>query len=295
MLPKRFITYIPFVMLLIADSGSSKTEWRLLNAQAVAQKICTAGLNPYFQTSEQMVVELQTHLLPVLQENTVTSIYFYGAGCSSDTNRTIVKNALQRIFTHADITIDHDMLAAARALCGHEAGIACILGTGVNICLYDGKDIIGSRPSLGFWLADEGGGGYLGKTLVQQYFHEELPTDLHQKFQTAYALTVETVLENAYKKPFPNSYFASFSRFLTDNQEHPYVQQLLYEAFDLFTQRYICQLPGYQKYSVHFTGSVSFYYQDILRKVLSDRNIQAGIILAQPIDGLLRYHQQAKE
>lgn len=281
-------------MILIAESGSSKTDWRLLTDGGSVKAAKTAGFNPYFQNADQIYAEIASELLPQLGTTSVDEIHFYGAGCSTETNCTIVREGIGRLFARAHIHVGHDLLAAARALSGHSAGIVCILGTGVNTCLYDGSHIVAGRPSLGFWLGDEGSGGYLGRTLIQQYFHEEMPADLHAAFAEKYHLDVETVLENAYKKPFPNSYFAAFARFLSDHLDHPYSQQLIYDGFALFLKRYVSKFKGYQNYPVHFTGSIAYHYQDILRKAAADKGIRLENIIDNPITGLITYHRHAQ-
>jgi N-acetylglucosamine kinase-like BadF-type ATPase len=279
-------------MILIADSGSSKTDWRLLGPDGSVEQAKTVGFNPYFQDADMIYAELEKTLLPQLASTDISEIYYYGAGCSTDTTRGVVRSAVSTAFPGAYIDVNHDLLAAARALCGHEPGIACILGTGVNSCLYDGEKIVTGRPSLGFWLGDEGSGGYMGKTLIQQYFHEDMPEDLRQKFEKRYKPVLGTVLENAYKKPFPNSYFASFSKFLFDNISHPYAFRLVYDGFSLFFDRYVLKYPDAASYKVHFVGSVAFYYNTVVRRALGDKGLTVGHIMESPIAGLTLYHQQ---
>jgi N-acetylglucosamine kinase-like BadF-type ATPase len=279
-------------MILIADSGSSKTDWRLLGPDGSVAQAKTVGFNPYFQDADMIYEELEKTLLPQLASTDISEVYYYGAGCSTDTTRGVVRSAVHTAFPGAHIDVNHDLLAAARALCGHQPGIACILGTGVNSCLYDGEKIVTGRPSLGFWLGDEGSGGYMGKTLIQQYFHEDMPEDLRQKFEKRYKPVLGTVLENAYKKPFPNSYFASFSKFLFDNISHPYAFRLVYDGFSLFFDRYVLKYPDAASYKVHFVGSVAFYYNTVVRRAAGDKGLTVGHIMESPIAGLTLYHQQ---
>lgn len=278
-------------MILIADSGSTKTDWRLLSANDTISQAKTIGFNPYFQDSESIYTELVQVLLPQLSSSEIKEIHFYGAGCSSDLTRGIVKTGIEKAFPGAEIHVNHDLLAAARSLCGHQPGIACILGTGVNSCLYDGQEIVAGRPSLGFWLGDEGGGSYLGKTLIQHYFHEDMPAEIRTKFKKRYTLTVSDVLENAYKKQLPSRYFATFSKFLFDNLSNPYCYKLVYDSFATFFDRYVCKYENYQAYPVHFIGSVAFYYNTILRQVAQDKGITLKNIMESPIAGLTLFHQ----
>ncbi|MFN4147256.1 MAG: N-acetylglucosamine kinase [Runella sp.] len=279
-------------MKLIADSGATKTDWRIIATDGSIHQAKTIGLSPYYQDSESIATELTQHLKPHVTEN-VTEIYFYGTGCAGEEPCAIVRRGLQAVFPSASpIEVESDMLGAARGLCGREPGIACILGTGSNNCLYDGRQIADKIPSLGFWLGDEGSGGYLGKTLVVSFLHKEMPEDLAEKFGKRYALTREVVLENAYKKPFPNRYFAGFSKFLFDHRSHPFAYRLVFDAFTLFLQKYVCKFAQSKDLKVHFTGSVAFYYSDILRRAAGELGLTVGIIMETPIAGLTLYHQK---
>lgn len=279
-------------MILIADSGATKTEWRTITTDGQIGQARTVGISPYYQTDEAIAAELRQNLLPALS-GTVTEIHYYGTGCSGPEPIATVERALRAVFPEADkVRVGSDLLGAARALCGKEPGIACILGTGSHACLYDGHDIAQPAVSLGFWLGDEGSGGYLGKTLMVHYLRGELPADLAEKFSRRYNSPDRLmVLDHAYKQPYPNRYFASFSKFLFDNRSHPFAYQLVYEAFGLFVDKYVRTFPGHQNLPVHFVGSVAFYYSDILRRVVSDKWLTPARILENPIAGLALYHQ----
>ena len=278
-------------MILIADSGASKTDWRVIDSQNNIQQAKTIGLNPYFQDSISIENELRNNLRPNISGE-ISEVYFYGTGCAGEEAISSVRRALNAVFAVAQrIEVESDMLGAARGLCGHEPGIACILGTGSNNCRYDGTNIAAQIPSLGFWLGDEGSGAYLGKTLVVSYLHQELPPDLAQKFEARYQINRIEVLENAYQKPYPNRYFAGFSKFLFDNRNHPFAYQLIQNAFALFFDTYICKYPDYQQQPTHFAGSVAFYYSDILRRVAVQKGVSLRNIMETPIAGLTLYHQ----
>jgi len=186
-------------MILIADSGATKTDWRIINSQGEIQQAKTIGLSPYYQTFDSIAAELTQNLLPFVKEE-VAEIHFYGTGCAGEEPCAIVRRGLQAVFPTAQtIEVDSDMLGAARGLCGHEAGIACILGTGSNNCLYDGRDIADKIPSLGFWLGDEGSGGYLGKVLITKYLRNELPKEIETKFIKKFGnLSRNEILDKAY-------------------------------------------------------------------------------------------------
>ena len=280
-------------MILIADSGSTKTDWRLIDpAKHHVSQARTPGINPFFQTADEILAQLKGSLLPQINHS-VEAVFFYGAGCAG-TGSAVVRTALQAAFAGAAIEVESDMLGAARGACGREAGIACILGTGANNALYDGANVVASVPSLGFWLGDEGSGGYLGKTIVVNYLHRDLPPELSAAFERRFtALDRTEVLENAYHKPFPNRYFASFSKFLFDNRAHPYVYKLIYDSFALFLKKYVCKHPQHQTLPVSFVGSVAFYYSDILRHIATDAGISVKNILETPIAGLTLYHQNS--
>ena len=278
-------------MILIADSGASKTDWRMIAANGAITQAQTIGLSPYYQNSASIAAELAENLLPLVSEP-ISEIYFYGTGCAGEEPCNVVRRGLRAVFKSVQIVeVESDMLGAARGLCGHEAGIACILGTGSNNCLYNGRDISDKIPSLGFWLGDEGSGGYLGKTLVVAYLQKELPADLAEKFARRYGINREMVLENAYKQPFPNRYFAGFSKFLFNNRNHPFAYQLISDAFAVFFDKYVCKYPNYQQQPVHFVGSVAFYYSDILRRVAKAKSVSLRNIMETPIAGLTLYHQ----
>ncbi|MGA0559328.1 N-acetylglucosamine kinase [Larkinella sp. VNQ87] len=279
-------------MILIADSGSTKTDWRTLDAQGQVGQARTIGFNPYYQDSAAIASELQTSLIPSVQE-TVTDVFYYGTGCNNEESCGVVERAIRTVFPDAKtVEVSSDVLGAARALCHHDTGIACILGTGSNACLYDGRTIAQLGGTLGFWLGDEGSGGYLGKTLVVRYLHGQLPPELTEKFRKRFPNVDRlTVLDQAYKQPFPNRYFASFSKFLFDNRSHPVAYQLVYDAFALFFDTYIRKFPAYEQLPIHFVGSVAFYYSDLLRQVANDKGLTVRRILENPIAGLTLYHQ----
>ncbi len=280
-------------MLLLADSGSTKTDWRLLRADGSIDQARTAGFNPFYQNSDAVAAELTERLRPLVAEP-VTAVYFYGAGITDPERGAVIGEGIRRVFPEiAHLETHSDMLGAARALCGRERGLACILGTGANTCLSDGGEIVAQVRSLGFWLGDEGSGGYLGKTLVTHFLHGELPADLDERFRKRFPdCTRETVLDRAYRQPFPNRYFAGFSKFLFDHRQHPFAHGLVAGAFGLFFEKYVEKYADARRVKVHFTGSVAFYYNDILRRVVADRGLTVGVISESPISGLTLYHSE---
>lgn len=276
---------------LIADSGSTKTDWVAINPGSDMIRFQSAGINPFYQTAGEIIPVLENEVLPHLSYD-IDSIFFYGAGCADEKSGRPVYDALRHCIPSARIVeTASDMLGAARGLCGHEPGLACILGTGANNAFYDGKNIAYSIGSLGFWLGDEGSGSYLGKTLVVHYLQNELPAVLRESFAAEYPeINRLSVLEHAYKKPYPNRYFASFSKFIADHIEDPFINDMVHEAFQIFIKKYICKHKDPEKYPVHFTGSVAYYYQDILKAALQESGLQPGRILKSPLEGLVQYY-----
>ena len=283
--------------ILIADSGSTKTDWAYIDTRPGArqagahQSVQSAGINPFYQTADEIIPVLQSQVVPGV-DGDIQEIHFYGAGCADEKSGMPVTQALKHCFPSANVVeVASDMLGAARGLCGHQPGLACILGTGANNAFFDGQRITHSIGSLGFWLGDEGSGSYLGKTLVVHYLQNELPENLHDRFVKQYpGLDRLTVLDHAYKKPYPNRYFASYSKFIAENRTHEFIQTLLRNAFGLFVKKYVLKHSNAAQYPVHFTGSIAYYYQDILRVVLENNGLQSGRILKSPLEGLIGYH-----
>ncbi|MFN7013387.1 MAG: N-acetylglucosamine kinase [Bacteroidia bacterium] len=280
-------------MILIADSGSTKTDWRLIDDKNKIHQANTQGINPYFVSTDDISKILENELLPALPtfiENEKIEIHFYGAGCSSIEKCNEVKLGLEKIFKHAQIIVEHDLLAAARALCGYNEGLAAILGTGSNSCYYNGKYIVQNQPSLGFILGDEGSGAYLGKQLICDFLNDEMPNEIYDRIKERFKLTKDEVLENVYKKPFPSRYLASFSKFIYQNLKHDYCNQLVIDAFRLFFNRHICKYPRKGELPLGIVGSVGFYYSNIISRIADEKGIPMGKVLESPIAGLTLYH-----
>jgi N-acetylglucosamine kinase-like BadF-type ATPase len=277
--------------ILIADSGSTKTHWRLLAAGA-AHDYHTQGINPYYQSEESILQTLRQELLPQIGDRNLDEIYFYGAGCSLPDKQSIVNQALQSIWPNSQLTISHDMLAAARATCLREAGIACILGTGANTCYYDGQDIALQVENFGFWLGDEGSGGHIGKVLLQAFLHRQMPEPLQKAFAEAFpALDTAYILEKAYRQPFPNRFFASFAPFIVQHLEIPFCRNLVAQSFRDFLCLYVTQIPQHHCLPIHFVGSVASVFEAILQEVLAEAKMKAGFIFKSPMERLTLYHQ----
>lgn len=276
-------------MYIIADSGSTKVDWRAVNEYGSVKGLTTAGINPVFM-SEAEISEIITDKLKTLPAEEVTDIFFYGAGIVSDVQKGKVVNCLKAIFPAAKCEAASDMLAAARGLFGGKAGIACIIGTGSNSCLYDGREILDNVPAGGYILGDEAGGAYFGRRLLSDFIKGLLPAALEQEFTKRYDLDYPTIVEKVYRCDKPNSYLASFATFLHDFRNHPYVTGLVKSGFEEFLLRNVTHYD-YKTYEVSFVGSIAFYFKDILEKCIVAAGMKPGRIVRTPMDGLIEYHK----
>lgn len=278
-------------MILIADSGSTKTDWCVVLDGTPIKRITTKGINPFFQSEEEIQQELTISLLPQLPEGTVNSVYFYGAGCTPEKAPILRRAIADSLSVVGNIKAHSDMLAAARGLCGHEAGIACILGTGSNSCFYNGEDIVSNISPLGFILGDEGSGAVLGKLLVGDILKNQLSPAIKEAFLKQFDLTAPEIIDRVYRQPFPNRFLASLSPFIAQHLEEPAIRALVFNSFTAFLRRNVMQYD-YEKYPVHFIGSVAACYKEILQETALETGIRIGKILQSPMEGLIQYHQQ---
>jgi glucosamine kinase len=277
-------------MILVADSGSSKTDWLLSQPGQSPKEFRTPGLNPYFLTEKEIVKVLQDKAKDLIAHGAdVTEIYFFGAGCSSPDRHEIVSNALSVLFPKAYISVDSDLLGSAYATCGHEKGLCCVLGTGSNISFFDGEEIHSGQHGLGFVLGDEGSGTWFGKALITDFLYGNMPDDIHFKFDKTYGLTKDIVVANVYQKPRANSYLASFARFLNIIRSTDYGQAKLKEGLLEFIETNIKSYPQYHQYKCNFVGSIAFVFADELKALCEANNIVVGKIIRQPIHDLLDF------
>ena len=280
-------------MILIADSGSTKVDWSVVDNGKVVKRAFTKGINPFFQSEEEISNEIETTLILQLDTQDFDAVYFYGAGCTFD-KVEIVKRAIQKnIKVIKEVEVSTDMLAAARGLCGYSSGIACIMGTGSNSCYYDGKNIVDNVSPLGFILGDEGSGAVLGKLFVSDLLKNQLTPGLKEKFLAQFNLTIGDIIDRVYRKPFPNRFLATFSPFISEHLDDPGVRMLVMNSFKSFLKRNVMQYKNHDKLPIHFVGSVAFHYQDLLKEAVEAMNMKLGKIIQSPMEGLIKYHSVA--
>lgn len=277
--------------VLIADSGSTKAEWTLISGKT-KKSVITEGLSPYFLNEEQIFEVIKKNVVPKMDGKIPEQVYFYGTGCSNPANSKFVKSAIKKNFLSAKIEVDHDLTGAARALCGTEKGIACILGTGSNSCYYNGKKIVKNSPGLGYVLGDEGSGAYLGKKVLQYFLYNTFDEDLMERFNYRYQLTPPQIFENVYKKPNPNRYLAEFTMFLAENRGHFMIENILEDGLNDFFFTHIVKYKESWKLPINFLGSVAYGFKDVILELCNTYELRPGKIIKKPIDGLVKYHSQ---
>jgi N-acetylglucosamine kinase-like BadF-type ATPase len=274
---------------LIADSGSTKAEWCLLDGKK-KKTIYTQGMSPYFLTGEQIEAVVRQELKPKLKGVEPDEIFYYGTGCSNPNNVKTVKKVLQKMFTNAKVDVNHDLMGAAKALCGDEKGVACILGTGSNSCFYNGKKIVKNSPGLGFILGDEGSGAYLGKKVAQYFLYNTYDPDLMDRFNAKYNTNAVEILEAVYKQPLPNRYLAGFVPFLVENRGHFMIENIIEDGFNEFFFHHIYKYKESWTLPVNFIGSVAYGFRDVLKEMCDTYELELGKVLKNPMDGLVKYH-----
>lgn len=279
-------------LLVIADSGSSKTDWVVIDQNGDhVSRIRTIGFNPYFQSTEMIFSEVErgfAHLGEKL--SFVSAVHFYGAGCSSEEKNKIVEKAIQPIFRNADIHINHDLEAAAVATLGDENGIACIIGTGSNSCVWVSNEVIDNVPSHGYIFGDEASGSFLGKELVRRYLMGLLDDTLTSSFQEVFGLSKEQILNATYREPSPNVFLAKFAKFYSLHPNNPTLMSILEDGFNKFFEVRILPYANYASYKLGFVGSVAYYFQPVLKKVVEQHGMQIAKIIQCPIEELVAYH-----
>lgn len=277
-------------VMLLADSGSTKTDWGLVENGIMTKSLRTAGMNPFQMSEDEIREEIKTHLVPELPTTTVAEVHFYGAGCTKE-KQPVVERALRANITiEGECEVASDMLGAARGICGHKPGIACILGTGSNSCAYDGEQLAGNVSPLGFILGDEGSGAVLGKLLVGDVLKNQMPEHIRKKFFDKFQLTPAEIIDRVYRQPKPNTFLASFVPFLNENIDEPKVYSLVKESFRSFLRRNVMQYEGWQTLPIGFNGSIAKYYKQPLVEALEEEGMHLGRIIQAPMEALVEYH-----
>ncbi len=275
--------------LLIADAGSSKVKWSLLSDQGIESTFVTDGLNALLAEQEEVGRKL-SDAASRLSGKKVDLIYWYGSGCTIPRVCKKMSATLSQVFDVREANVSSDLLGAARALFGSHRGIACILGTGSNSCLYDGEQIERNVPSLGYILGDEGGGAALGKRLVAEAFKGMLPANVRERFLDTYQLTLTEILDKVYRSPAPNKFLASLVPFLKDNLWNPYVYSVVLEELTAFIRKNVAMYDGAHFLPISFVGSIAASFEKILREAASSQGYTVSQIMADPMDGLLKFH-----
>ena len=277
-------------MILIADSGNTKTDWCCIDGLDAVNSFSTSGLNALILPKDKVLSIFQSEVSEKTEGMSFSHIYFYGAGCIDASVKLKVEEALSKVFPNATVTVESDLLGAARSLCGDKPGIACIIGTGSNSCLSDGTEIVDNVPSLGYILGDEGSGAVLGRMLISDVMKGVLPESLVKKFQERYNLDPVTVVHRVYNESDANRFLASVTPFLLENIEEPAIHRLVLNAFKSFFTRNIMRYDNYKNKLINVTGSIGWYFKDVLHEAADAMDCSLGAISRAPMEGLVDYH-----
>lgn len=278
-------------MHLIVDSGSTKSDWVLLN-KGERESFHTIGLNPYFHDESTVYDAISENLELFSYRDDIKTLHFYGAGCSSEKLNAIIHRGLSRVFQNATIFVDHDLKAAALATYEGEPCISCIIGTGSNSCFFDGINVSEEVPALGYILGDEGSGAYFGKKLVANFLYHRLPKRINDGLAVEMKLTKEEIVRKVYMEPNANVYLASFMKFIFAHADDAFIQEMMYNGFKEFVEVHVCCYQDYKNYKVHFIGSIAHLFAEQLSDACDFYNVEIGQIIRKPIDGLITYHEQ---
>ncbi|HOG66269.1 MAG TPA: ATPase [Bacteroidales bacterium] len=278
-------------MIIVVESGSTKTDWRIIKSDGIQIKYCTEGFNPNYNP-ESILSSMVEYISMNGDTDGAVSLFFYGSGCSSEISIKKVTSAIKKILPTINIEIQHDLLGAARALYGNGTGIASILGTGASSCLFVNGKILEAVPSLGFLLGDEGSGLHLGRLLLNAFFKKNLPPHLYEAFQKKYKLVLADFISHLYSHPKPNSFIASFVPFMVENKDESAIKELVEAAFDEFINQIILKYSDCHNYELGFVGSVAYLFSDLLTKKANEYGLTIGKIIQTPIEGLVEFHSK---
>ena len=278
---------------IIADSGATKCQWTLVLGNQ-KKTITTIGISPYFLTTDQIVETIAKGFNKKVDTDIINAVYFYGTGLSNPLNVASIKKALKKVFPKADLDIQTDLVAVARATCQHSKGVACILGTGSNTGYFNGKKIVKNSPGLGYVLGDEGSGAYLGKKVLQYYLYKTFDEELMHAFESKYPINKDQILDAIYKQPLPNRYMASFSEFLSEHRGHYMIENIIEDGINDFFFAHLNKLNESWLYPIHFAGSVAYIFRDVIKQLATAYELEIGTIVKSPMEGLIAFHKKEK-
>lgn len=278
-------------MILIAESGSTKCDWVLLDLKGrEIERWNTMGFNPYFHSAEVVANEIKKTKGLSLWAERITQTWFYGAGCSTEDLKAIIRNGLDRVFVNAQNNVDHDLVAAAYALYDENPIVACILGTGSNSCYFDGEEVSEEVPALAYILGDEASASYIGKRLIADFLYKRLPPDLYKDFERLYGVSKDQVVDRVYNKPYANVYLAGFGAFAGKHKDHPYIKEMVRDGVRKFIDIHVLCFTEASNAEISFVGSVAKAFEDIIREELAASGLTFGRVLAKPVNSLIEYH-----
>jgi N-acetylglucosamine kinase-like BadF-type ATPase len=277
-------------MVLIVESGSTKSDWVLLGSENKQDIYSSMGFNPYFHSSSVIENELRRHTELMTHAEKIQQIYFYGAGCSSSEMNEIVKLGLANVFTNAHIHIDHDLIACAYATYSGNPSICCIIGTGSNSCYFDGKTVSEVVPALGYILGDEGSGTYFGKKLLSAFLYHQLPKHVEEDFVKEYAIDKDEIVNKVYRNDNANVYIASFMPFIAKHKEEVFFQKMIEDGLRHFIEVHVCCYPNYKDVEINFVGSIASVFRNALDRAANSLGARIGRVVQKPVEGLVSYH-----
>lgn len=277
------------ISILIADSGATKTAWRLLE-NGKKSTFYTKGISPYYMTQHEMIQLMRKEFPKKILSKSIHQVHYYGTGCKTKTKANIVMRAIKALYPDASIHVTHDLMGAAIATCGNEKGIACILGTGSNSCYFNGSRLVANSPGLGYVLGDEASGAYFGKILLQHFLYKKLDDLLEKSFINIFKTNKEEILHHVYKEPFPNRYLAGFAKFLSMHRGHYIIENIIEDGFHAFMGTHLLSYPQSARVPVHFVGSIAFHFKDKIDELCKVYGFRLGQVIQNPIDGLTHFH-----
>jgi N-acetylglucosamine kinase-like BadF-type ATPase len=276
---------------LIADSGATKCHWTLVQNNKKTT-VNTIGISPYFLSTKEMTQLLEKSFAKKTNVTKIEAVYFYGTGLTNLDNIKSLKKALKTVFPNAALSIETDLVAAARSSCQNEKGVVCILGTGSNTGFYNGKKITKNSPGLGYVLGDEGSGAYLGKKVIQYFLYQTFDEELMAAFEKKFKLTKDDILNSIYKNPFPNRTLASFAPFLTEHRGHYMIENIIEDGINDFFFAHINKMNESWIHPIHFVGGIAFAFKDVIKQLALSYEIELGKIIKSPMEGLITFHKQ---